>query len=71
MTLDELKSLKSAKIKIVSGQQVAKVSYNGRTVEYGAANLTELNRLISQGEAELGVTTKRYRTFRVSTSKGL
>ncbi len=47
-----LTNLRAARDKLATGQQIAKVVSNGRTVEYGKADIAVLTELIEQLEAQ-------------------
>lgn len=43
----DLEKLKAARLRLISGEGIAKVSTNGRSVEYSQANMSLLEREIS------------------------
>ncbi len=50
----ELAELRAVRLKLISGQAVAKVSSNGRSVEYSQASLSKLEEVISGLERRAG-----------------
>lgn len=58
-TQAELSEAKAARHKLMTGTKAAKVTMNGRTVEYAPADLNKLDNYISRLEAELSTTDLR------------
>lgn len=50
-TDDEIASIKAAILSLAQGERVASVTFNGRTVQYAAAQLPELQDLLASAEA--------------------
>lgn len=58
-TQAELDEARAALHKLLIGKKVAKVSVNGRTMEYSEANRADLERYIANLEVSLGTSTQR------------
>lgn len=72
-TTDELAQVRRAIIDLSTGQQVTRITKDGRTVEFAAADLDKLRSLEREIIASLMPTKdrRRTRTRYVVTSKGL
>lgn len=64
--VEDLASLKSVRMKLLSGKLVAEGQYEGRRVRYQQADLASLNQQISALESECGDCTKRRRPLTTS-----
>ncbi|MDL4861439.1 gpW family head-tail joining protein [Halomonas elongata] len=71
-TEDDLAEVRRAILDLTTGKRVARITYNGRTVEYsGSGDLTKLREVERQIVAYLASNKRRTRTRSVRTSKGL
>lgn len=71
-TSNDLEQVRKAIVDLATGQMVARVTKDGRTVEFRATQLAELKAMERDIVTELNPSLKqRSRTRRVITSKGL
>ncbi|MFI8748856.1 gpW family head-tail joining protein [Vreelandella lionensis] len=72
-TADNLAQVRQAILDLASGQRVTRITHNGRTVDYGQADIDKLRSLERHIAADVSAQNRqrRSRTRQVITSKGL
>lgn len=71
-TSTDLTNVQAAIIALAEGKRVVSVSTNGKTIQYGAAQMKELQALRDAIQAEIGSATTGSRRFVLTaTEKGL
>lgn len=69
-TSDDLAQVRQAILALAAGTRVARITYQGKTIEYGSADMDKLVQLEAQIAARLSAG-KRRRTRLTTTTKGL
>jgi hypothetical protein len=67
----ERDAIKEAVLKLASGTRAVRITTMGKTVEYGQADLTELEALLARAEADVAAAAGTSQFFLTRTSKGL
>lgn len=64
-------NVKSAIVSLATGQQVVSVSIKGKSVQYAQADITKLQELLGEINADVAAAGGASRFYLTSTSKGL
>jgi C4-type Zn-finger protein len=64
-------AIKDAVLKLASGTRAVRITTMGKTVEYGQADLAELEGLLARAEADVAAAAGISQFFLTRTSKGL
>jgi len=70
-TETERDAIKNAVIKLASGTRAVRITTMGKTVEYGQADLADLEALLGRAEADVNAAAGASQFFLTRTSKGL
>lgn len=70
-TQTDLSKVESAIIALAAGERVVSVMTNGKNIQYGPAQIEDLEKLRDTIKVELGTTSTTKRYILTSTSKGL
>jgi hypothetical protein len=70
-TAADLTQVQDAIVSLAAGTRVVSVTVNGKTIQYGPAQLKELQDLRAAMQTEIGSTTTRRRFVLTQSEKGL